>query len=776
MSNHDENLVYTTARHYRYMIFVENTISPKILTEIFHDNLKIWGGRYTPIIPMVKGKISPAYKELIKECDPDVIFYADTVDIAEIEKLNFFHPKSYVKLAERRNHFGGVDYHYLLSDANRDFLFYNQRLPILHIQGEYRIDLKAKEFYQTNFALFDLYFNQDQLIKEFAVIPITKDNHTEINKIIHEKTPYFKSILSQLKLNTRILTPEDYQDSESFELIISDSTISNDDLFYFWNRQQYIENSRRLYQIIVNKDDLTILLEDPYFEGVLLDLQFNAHILLVSYTVSPKELEQIRDTIQKKFRRIAFKTKSTKAFPFQISKYILRNDLEKTKEIQVFTTKGDLLKLRPPFLNERTQVKGVFVYDLEVQESNNGANNKIKYPLNFPFYENRVNKSHNQSIFATEELTSVRFSIPTSQSIFEQRVLRYRTHDEKTTETSVLSLRLSNAGQRMSSLIKLFQNDWSGMMSLLDNKFWFDLFRYDSEFTQKESNIPGGRGIFCYKDLREELRLLYTKYDHAIPSKLHRTVSAEELPEIIAKFIEGDLEDVDYDLQSLIDLGALYIGLKAKCDTCGSNKWYSLKECQDRMPCKGCNSIVIPQRESPLYYKINEIIVNNLLSDIIGNKKDFHGNYVVIRAINYLRNHSRESFNYWFPLDYSKHIARKEQWASDIDILALQDGKLIIGEAKASAGDFNKLEIDNLIWLANNVKPDKIMLAYCSGEIDEIKIQRLRNEIIDKNCDIIKYKPDETFYMRGGLSGFPHKPIKPNKSDDKETKTLDAAN
>lgn len=31
-----------------------------------------------------------------------------------------------------------------------------------------------------------------------------------------------------------------------------------------------------------------------------------------------------------------------------------------------------------------------------------------------------------------------------------------------------------------------------------------------------------------------------------------------------------------YDLQDLVDIGAVFIGMKVKCHTCGSNKWYSL--------------------------------------------------------------------------------------------------------------------------------------------------------------------------------------------------------
>lgn len=748
----DRNYVYATPRHFRAVYFIEHNLSSKVLTKIMQRNLTVWGGRYNPIIPVKDNKVDDKYLELIKPLDPDTIFYSSNLDIEEIKNQVNLRPEKFEKMDDRGHPTcGGVDSHFLIDDSIREFMDHSEKLPVLNIQESWNIDLVAKDFYETNFALFDLYAGQSRFISSLDVLEITKGNHAEINKIITEKRPYFKSILSQLKLNTCIFRATDFSIQDRFEMIISDESNPNEDLFYFWNRQQYKSPNTRLGQIIVSKQDLDVLIVDPFFEGVL--HQLNSHIYLTSWTILDDELKQIQSNLQKGYKHIRFEIIRYEYFPFDILDSRYHNELPNEKEKQIIQGKKDLLKIPTPKLTNRFPQEGGFAIDVEIEYDRPGESPaaNLKYPNGYYINSGRVNKSNNQTLFVNHKIQSIDFRIPEDFELFRHRLQLKGENRNNLEETEIKQLRFSSAGQKLNALIALFNNNWTDMMSFIEDKFWLDVLRHSSDFNKKQSNIPKGKGVFSHKDLINERTLLYTKYRDSIEKKL-RIESAElDVDKTIESYIRDDFEwEINDELQSLVDISGVYIGLKVKCERCGSNKWYSLKELSDQLPCKGCNNRVIPQIESPLYYRVNEIITNNLLNDITSNSKDFNGNYIVLSALQYLKMQSQYGFSYCSPLDYRD----SKRWAGDIDIIALQDGKLIVGEAKNDAKDFGK-EIKPLSWLANTIEPDAVVLAYNTGKLSQGRIDKLRELILSKDCEIIPLKISQPWYKSGGLWGLP---------------------
>ena len=206
-------------------------------------------------------------------------------------------------------------------------------------------------------------------------------------------------------------------------------------------------------------------------------------------------------------------------------------------------------------------------------------------------------------------------------------------------------------------------------------------------------------------------------------------------------------------LQYLIDKQAVFIGSKVKCDHCGTNKWYSYADLNSKVACKGCGTMITPQMETPLYYRFSEVITGNILSDTTRNVKDFDGNYMVLRALMWLKRDWRncsQSFLFCPPMDYRTNRGRR----SDIDILAIQDGRFVLGEAKNRASEFNRTEIEALAWLGNHFKPDKLILAYNEGRLPQQKIHQLKS-LLTVDCEIEDYKADEPYYNFRGVFGQP---------------------
>src|SRR5690606_20594900 len=100
---------------------------------------------------------------------------------------------------------------------------------------------------------------------------------------------------------------------------------------------------------------------------------------------------------------------------------------------------------------------------------------------------------------------------------------------------------------------------------------------------RKNSNIAKGKGIFSFKDLEKEHRLLFEKQGH-------------EYKDI---YWHGhDEEWVVQDLQKLIDLGIIISGCKVRCKICSAHRWYSFSELSDTLTCKGCYSEIRPNYDT----------------------------------------------------------------------------------------------------------------------------------------------------------------------------------
>lgn len=348
-------------------------------------------------------------------------------------------------------------------------------------------------------------------------------------------------------------------------------------------------------------------------------------------------------------------------------------------------------------------------------------------------------------------------SIPADIEII-RTLLIYREHQNTIVHLPIKHVDLSNAGQKLSALFNLFDQDWSVISSFLEEKFWLSLFIYDSEL--KDSTILTSKGIFSIKDLYDEIEGLFAKYRDQVALKLKEHDKDNISDELIDRIIKRDIGEafeyhINADLAYLVKRGGLFMGMKVKCVHCGSNKWYSLTELRDKLSCKGCNNEIIPNIDSKVYYKLSEIVVNNIQSDQTRNTKQFDGNYIVLKTLLYLRKSgffSGNSFSWSPPLDiWTK--ADSKPW-TDLDIVVVQDGEFILGEAKSNASEFTAKVINNLIWVADNIKPDKIIVACNTGNLDEA-VEKINARKNNPNCEIISYKTGKPWYHFHGLFGLP---------------------
>ncbi|WP_158798234.1 hypothetical protein [Pedobacter sp. L105] len=218
---------------------------------------------------------------------------------------------------------------------------------------------------------------------------------------------------------------------------------------------------------------------------------------------------------------------------------------------------------------------------------------------------------------------------------------------------------------------------------------------------------------------------------------------------------QNDIKSLLEAIDNFVNSEAIFIGLKVKCKNCGSNLWYPLKELNHQTTCRGCSFGITPEAESPFYYKVNDTILNNLMSDPIRRKKAYGGNYAVLKVLDQLRDPHLDqmptAFGYCASLDIYLDQGNFRQ--TDLDIIAIQDGKLIVGEAKMSASDFDNKQIKQLIWIGNEIRPDVVLLAYKDGNLNEQVLDQIRQGIIHSHIEVREMRVSNSQFQFGALLG-----------------------
>jgi hypothetical protein len=80
--------VVSRPRHVRVAYLIEPSATPiELLDAVFSACSGFWGGRLSPIIPVIDGKISPAYWQLLRVVDPDRMYSYTDLPQALLDKL-----------------------------------------------------------------------------------------------------------------------------------------------------------------------------------------------------------------------------------------------------------------------------------------------------------------------------------------------------------------------------------------------------------------------------------------------------------------------------------------------------------------------------------------------------------------------------------------------------------------------------------------------------------------------------------------------------------------
>jgi len=164
-------------------------------------------------------------------------------------------------------------------------------------------------------------------------------------------------------------------------------------------------------------------------------------------------------------------------------------------------------------------------------------------------------------------------------------------------------------------------------------------------------------------------------------------------------------------LQYWTEAGVFLQGVRLHCDNCGSNYWQHVDGVAEKNTCHGCGADVALPVEVPWSYRLNSLVRNGIA---------FHGCMPLVLTLYSARQlPTRHSFLFVPGIALYKEY-RDRTPAAEIDIVAVADGKTLIGEVKTSSEEFSPQELAKLAELAKRLQPDVAILGCLRGDANAV--------------------------------------------------------
>jgi len=189
-------------------------------------------------------------------------------------------------------------------------------------------------------------------------------------------------------------------------------------------------------------------------------------------------------------------------------------------------------------------------------------------------------------------------------------------------------------------------------------------------------------------------------------------------------------------IDELIAKDILRRGLIFQCTRCRLAAWYDIGEVSREFKCKRCDLVQLfsqknwkSPKEPRWYYRLVETVYLCYASS----------SYLTALSLDKLRQQSKEAFHYICEADIKNFPKQGEK--KEIDILAISDGKLILGECKDREPKARDLRKYQLLQASLKLKPDKFILSTTDTTVsDDVRkeLSKLRNADVLLRSDIME--------------------------------------
>jgi hypothetical protein len=243
---------------------------------------------------------------------------------------------------------------------------------------------------------------------------------------------------------------------------------------------------------------------------------------------------------------------------------------------------------------------------------------------------------------------------------------------------------------------------------------------YDFALAPSDKGLYQQRSLQLAKGLRflawmlrrpESRRLLKLFFEYHLkgraPAKYRRAVRYEELEEVLLghlREMQGSLrgpwkrraqEWLGYWIDGLLERGLLIGGHVLRCPVCADRSFYRLEALGQSFECRRCLATSPLPGNTPRCFQLNEALFELLE----------HDGEVTTLTLAMLRESASFSFLY-----LPEIVVSRDGLTRELDIAALVDGELVIGEVKSNK-KLTKKEVRNSRFVAKNARAGRMLFA-----------------------------------------------------------------
>ena len=710
------------ARNIRLAFFVPFDVNPSDLLDVMVMSQKFWGGRLNPIVPVSVEGIGKNWKQFLKHFDPDYVYYLKPLGIEQVMTIagDFgMNPEEFDELDTEFMSLRGISSTCLLSNLKKS-------LTLMHASYLYNEKSILKDYFRLNYLIDDDFEIPEDLGGSHKIVPIDEQQFGSINEILCKQDVTNNCEFAMFDAYAPTFRMED-QRTRAFELIIGQEGQCSEDLLYYWNCRHYTFAKRGGMNLFVTTTQLQALMKDEFFKEILYrHAKRHARIDLLSFSLDSAELEQINSQLKKFEKAINYHIQEKPDFPFKIRDAggFYFNYLPQRPEHAFHTTQDFLVRIPKLSFDFRASLpEHRFAIEFEITKSERYVRHEKVFPagtkigriipvagridsnrrivgfIGYDIYHQGVLKMELPNLF---ELVATMLSSPFFQWETNQTVYHFAKY--------------SDGSHRMKQFLKLFDDNLEEVDGFLFDRFWSDLFfDLSTSITTEGDTITFDALVErCYYILELNYAPKGRAAERPFPPR-------EQLIKGLRKM-----------MQNLTEKKVFLPGYILKCPHCSSKIWYGISAVQLKVDCMGCSNTIFFKVDNPVSYKLNHLIKNNIGMRDDKGKFMPDGNLTAIKTNLHLVSQQINSFEFIPQIDIFSSINDKKP-KTDLDIIALVDGKLYIGECKHDSKEFaveGHKCLENLLEISHILKPDVLILS-CTNDSSE-KLKRAQQYLIHK--------------------------------------------
>lgn len=760
----------------------EDSNASENLNQIFFDAYSRWGGRYTLVVPLKNGFIaSDEYRKWINQFDPDVIYTFNDINEIELDKINrnlcpIFFEKEKISNAN-----------WLSSRAVATPRNLGTLINIKH-------NLHNSRFLKDNFGeIFGIYAGGG-----FGTAPPKIDNEGNLL----DKVNQHNILVTQRELSStfcEVTKDASHPWNSGINLFIGNSFT---DRISFWN--SYLSDSKGTS----NHKNHSLIVPPELFDNQNFILSFKSYlsklppamITMRSNSLNDVEISNIANKLSDdthKYQHIKFE-KIESVNDCALREYYRHKSITNKQfySTQLVNCSQFLLKFeQPTFLNNHSGqhefIQQKFLVEVDIERDVNyskviNSQHSWQLPpiayLSYIFFgdansdiDSRVTKAGDLICAGSQHTNnSISVIIPEDRTIFS-RLLHASNEFPKWDLRSSLEAEkyfdhaISDKGYYLLQVLTLF-GDVNTTFNYFDNEFCRNFFVNLSIPTEKNITIDNKinkkiKAINIGKLNQDDIFNLAKSLIYECAPMVKKPSSQVTIDDIINSYHESlkrienyfdknkvslnrdELDNLEKSLQYLVSKSILNQGYIIKCKSCRFKNWINVQSLDENLRCAACAKNMKIPINSRWSFKINDILATAI---------NDHGITPQILTLMKLRDDARSSFYFIPPVNL---YSNDKKLLTDIDIFCIQDGTLIVGEAKSSDRDL--LDVDELVKVAINLNASKFVVSAPLIEIESARknnfIKKLQDKFKDDSyCpEVILYTSDDIKFYYNNVYPLP---------------------